>query len=77
MASLVCSNCRADEFYWTIEEEPYTVTDWFCHKCKYHATEDEHLEQICNKCGNKSKSLLIDKDNKYWWCFNCINKTEV
>ena len=75
MASQICPNCGADDFYWAIDDEPYTVTDWFCHNCNYQATEDERLERICIKCGSKNESLLEDKDGKYWWCFNCQQKT--
>ena len=76
MASQICPNCGADNFYWTIEDEPYTVTDWFCNICQYQATEDERLERICKICGNKSESLLADNNGKYWWCFECLHKTE-
>lgn len=77
MAFQICPNCGAESFLWTIDNEPYTITDWFCHNCNYEAVEDERLERTCSKCGSKSEILLVDKNGSYWWCLNCHQKTVV
>lgn len=44
---------------------------WNCHKCNYHAYEDESHEKNCLICKNKTKSKLKDNKKDYWWCFTC------
>lgn len=75
MGTIICPNCKADFFVWSIDEEVSPNTQWGCYHCKYQAFEDEKLERICAACNKKSELHLEDEACIYWWCHLCCRKT--
>jgi len=71
MATQICPKCQEDSFTWHMDEEESQVTIWWCYKCSYSACEDQKLERECSNCHNKTESLLIDEEGKFWWCNSC------
>ena len=77
MATQICPNCKTDSFTWSIDEEESPLTKWGCYNCQYIAFEEESLERECSYCNKKSERRLEDKENKYWWCYNCNRVTTI
>lgn len=71
MATQTCPRCQQAGFTWHIDDEASDLTIWGCHKCHYQAVENEADERICNTCGSKNETKLIDDEKVYWWCSNC------
>ena len=71
MSYQICPKCEHESFLWTAHGEPYVITTWYCSNCNYIVYEDERLETVCSVCGNKTKSLLKDYEQEYWYCFTC------
>lgn len=71
MALLICPECKAYGFTWTIDEEESPLTRWGCIVCGYMAWEDESLCRVCTGCGWKTENMLDDGEKRYWWCSRC------
>ncbi len=71
MALLLCPDCKAYGFTWTIDGEQSPLTRWGCNACGYSAWKDEAFNRVCGACGNNTEGLLQDDNRKYWWCSRC------
>jgi hypothetical protein len=76
MSEHLCPNCKQKAFTWYMGDDDRTW--WRCSLCEFHIEEDESKEKQCEKCKLPfpSVSWLMDKEQSYFWCLFCGNKTE-
>lgn len=70
MAAKNCPKCKENFFTWFLNDKT-NLKSWSCFSCDYEAKQTENDEHVCEKCNEKSKKKLKDKEIEYFWCSNC------
>ncbi len=76
MSEQYCPNCHEKAFVWALDEEASPNTLWYCSAYKYHAEENEALENVCSHCGNKTNLYMKAGKEFFRFCTSCQCKTE-
>jgi ribosomal protein L37AE/L43A len=77
MATQICPKCKQDSFTWYIDDEMSTITIWSCYLCDYQTYEDDRDEVKCENCQEKTKTILQNEVEEFWWCSVCNTISEL
>ena len=75
MITQICPKCKQDAFTWYVSEVLPHITVWSCNNCPLQIFEEDHDEEVCENCHEKTKTLLRSQEEQFNWCSHCHTVT--